>query len=282
MAVSLALADFGPLTIAAGRVTLAALILVGIAYVRGVGLPDAGDATGRLVWLSALSMALTSNAVPFSLLSWAQKSVASGFAGVCMAIVPLFVLPLAHVFVPGERMNLRRLIGFLIGTAGVIVLIGPDAFVSTGAETETIARLACVAAAGCYAIGAIVTRLCPEVEFLALAAATMLLASLCMLPVALIVEGWPANADPVPLLALLYLGVLPTAGAQIILVRVVRQAGPVFLSLVNYQVPIWSVLLGALLLSEPLPASLLSAMTLILTGLALAQYGALRRLFGGQ
>ncbi|MDG1168265.1 MAG: EamA family transporter, partial [Sulfitobacter sp.] len=56
-------------------------------------------------------------------------------------------------------------------------------------------------------------------------------------------------------------------------------AGPVFMSLVNYQVPLWSVVLGALILSEPLPPSLLYAMLLILIGVGLSQYGALRRLF---
>jgi drug/metabolite transporter (DMT)-like permease len=52
------------------------------------------------------------------------------------------------------------------------------------------------------------------------------------------------------------------------------------MSLTNYQVPIWSVVLGALLLGEPLPATLLLAMVLILAGVGLSQYGAIRRLFG--
>jgi drug/metabolite transporter (DMT)-like permease len=62
-------------------------------------------------------------------------------------------------------------------------------------------------------------------------------------------------------------------------VQVVRSAGPVFMSLVNYMVPVWAVTLGALLLGEPLPPSLLWAMLLILIGVALSQYGALSRLF---
>ena len=79
---------------------------------------------------------------------------------------------------------------------------------------------------------------------------------------------------------LAFLGLIPTAGANFLRVLVVRSAGPVFMSLVNYQVPVWSVVLGGLILGEALPRSLLLALTLILIGVGLSQYGALRRLFG--
>ena len=279
LGVSLSLQGVGPFTVAAVRLGLGALILVSVAFSLGRGLPPLrGPGAGR-VWLFIVAMALFSNAIPFSLLSWGQQSVASGFAGVCMAVVPLFVLPLAHVMVPGEQMRLRRLIGFTIGTVGVIVLIGPEAFASTGKDLESLAKIACVMAAGCYAIGAICTRLCPEVDRLSMAAAVLLLASLVQIPLALSVEGVPRDVGLVPLLALLYLGVLPTAAAQFLLTMVIREAGPVFMSLVNYQVPLWSVFLGAIILSEPLPPSLLLAMVLILGGVMLSQLGALRRLF---
>ncbi len=281
MAVTVALRGFGPLTVAALRLALGALVLVALVQAGGRGLPKLSQPGGAAIWLFALGMALASNAVPFSLLSWAQKSVASGFAGVCMAVVPLIVLPLAHLFVPGEAMNLRRLVGFVIGTCGVVVLIGPGAFASTGAETEMLARLACVGAAGCYAIGAILTRRCPTVDPISLSAAVLLLAGVIMLPAALAVEGLPAAPGWDAVLAVLYLGLLPTALAQILLVQVIRTAGPTFMSLVNYQVPVWSVLLGVVLLAEPLPPSLLAALGLILLGVGLSQLGALRRLFGG-
>ncbi len=280
LAVELAIVDFGPLSVSGLRITLAAIVLLSVARLRGVRLPRLSDPQGGTIWLAALLIALASNALPFSLLSWAQKSVASGFAGVCMAVVPLIILPLAHLFVPGERMNLRRTAGFALGTAGVAVLIGPGAFAATGAENEILARLACIAAAGCYAVGAITMRRCPETGFLSLAAAIMLLAALVLLPTALIVEGLPQRPGATSVLAVLYLGLLPTATAQLILVQVVRQAGPTFMSLSNYQVPIWSVFFGAAILSEPLPPSLFLALAMILSGLALSQLGALRRLFG--
>lgn len=280
--ISVALTGAGPLFVAAVRVTLGAAFLMGFARWRGRALPDPRQKGGGRIWAFALFMALFSNVVPFSLLGWAQQSVASGFAGVSMAVVPLLILPLAHLLVPGERMTLRKLVGFVLGTVGVVVLIGPGALAPAGGDLETIARLACVAAACCYAAGSIATRLCPPVDPLALAAAVLMVAALVMLPLALLAEGLPEGWNAMSILALLYLGLLPTGVAQVLLVRVNREAGPSFFSLVNYQVPVWSVILGALLLSEPLPPSLIAGLALILGGVALSQWGALGRLFWRQ
>ena len=279
MGVEVALRGVGPLFLVATRITLGAVFLLILAYGRGVGLPPRRGENAGKIWASVLIMALFTNAIPFFLLSWGQLYVASGFAGVSMAVVPLFVLPLAHVLVPGEVMTMRRTVGFVIGTIGVGVLIGPQAFASTGSDFELLARLACVAAASCYAIGSITTRLCPAVDMLSLSAAALSVAALIFTPYALWVEGWPETMPTASLLALLYLGILPTGIAQLILVQIIRDAGPVFMSLVNYQVPVWSVILGTLVLGEALPPTLLWALGLILLGVALSQLGALRRLF---
>ena len=76
------------------------------------------------------------------------------------------------------------------------------------------------------------------------------------------------------------LGLIPTAAANFLRVIVVREAGPTFMTLTNYQVPVWAVVLGAVFLEEALPSSMLLAMVLILSGLCISQWGALTRLFG--
>ncbi|UXX82327.1 DMT family transporter [Roseovarius pelagicus] len=282
MFISVALTGIGPLLLVATRISLGAVFVLILAYARGVGLPRTSGAGAGTIWICAALMGLFSNSVPFFFLSWGQQHVASGFAGVCMAVVPLFVLPLAHVFVPGEQMSLRRTIGFLIGTVGVMVLIGPAAFAATGADLEALARIACVGAASCYAIGTIITRLCPAVDMLSLSAAALSIAALTFTPYALWMEDIPQDMPGMTVLALLYLGIFPTGIAQLLLVQVIRDAGPVFMSLVNYQVPVWSVVFGIVFLGEALPAGLLWALILILSGVALSQAGALRRLFAGR
>ena len=275
-----ALEGITPFWLAASRVTLAAVVMGAVWATRGFRLfSQPGTATDKIILLIIGGL---SSAVPFALLAWGQQHVTAGFAGVSMASVALIILPLAHLFVPGERMTLRRLLGFLIGFGGVVVLIGDQAFESSGQNLETLGRLACIAAATCYACSSILMRRLPPVDPIGLASVLVIAGAAYGIPLALLMEGRPSVPDTQTLWVLVFLGLIPTAAANFLRVMVIRTAGPVFMSLVNYQVPVWSVVLGALFLAEPLPPSLLWAMVLILSGLGLSQYGALKRLFGGR
>ncbi|NOR61986.1 MAG: EamA family transporter [Rhodobacteraceae bacterium] len=267
LGVEKALESFAPITIAALRIALAAVILTGVSYAMGIGLPK-----DKRTWVFAFGMGLFSNAIPFTLLSWGQQHVTSGYAGITMAVVPLLVLPLSHFLIPGMRLTRIKALGFGIGFIGVIVLIGPARIMqSGGGDIENVARIACVVASMCYAVGSIITRLAPQGEAMAFSAAALIMGSLVALPIALAVEGMP-SAPTLPAMAgMLYLGIFPTALATIMLVFIVKTAGPPFLSLVNYQVPIWAVLIGVVVLNEALPSSFIWALGLILLGLAVAQ-----------
>ncbi len=278
LGVEMALTGFGPLTVAALRITTAAIILIAVAMIRGDGLPPTDTTRGRRVWLHCLGMAVFSNALPFSLLSWGQEHVTSGYAGITMAVVPLLVLPLAHFFVPGERLTTRKGFGFLIGFVGVVLLTGPGAVIgAVNDDLVGLARIACVTASASYACGAIITRLAPSGPYLSFAAAGLLLASCMIVPTALLVEGVPSWPDLPALLGVLYLGLFPTALATFLLVYVIQSAGPSFMSLVNYQVPVWAILIGMVVLDEQLPPQFIGALALILAGLAVSQARLARR-----
>ncbi len=278
MVTEVALTGVSPFWLAASRITLAAVVSILLWQAMGGRLflePVTRGDWARLVLIAALS-----STVPFSLLAWGQNYVTAGFAGVSMASVALVVLPLAHFLVPGERVGPRRAIGFLIGFAGVVVLIGAQAFESTGAALELPGRIACIGAATCYAVSSILMRRLPSVDPIGLSAMLVILGSFIAVPMAWAVEGPPPLPDARTLWVIAFLGLVPTAAANILRVMVVRTAGPVFMSLTNYQVPLWSVLLGVWFLGEPVPPSLLLALVLILTGVALSQSRALAILFG--
>lgn len=275
--IKLTLEGITPFWLAAGRIGFAAALLCVVWAWRGFHLFKAEKS-----WPVLLIIGLFSTALPFMLINWGQQHVSAGFTGLSMAAIPLIVLPLAHLFIPGEQMVLRRLFGFVVGFIGVALLIGGKAFASSNAELEMFGRIACVSAAACYAVSSILTRRLPPVDPVGLAAILLLIGTVIILPVAWALEGPPVMPDGRILGLVALLGLIPTAAANLLRVIVVREAGPTFMTLTNYQVPVWAVLLGALFLGESLPASMLLAMTLILSGLCISQWGALKRLFASQ
>jgi len=273
--IELALTGITPFWLAAARIGFASVLTGVVWQLRGGKL----FLTEVTAWGALIASGVINSAIPFILLSWGLQTVTSGFAGVSMAAVALIVLPLAHVFVPGERLTLRRMIGFAIGFCGVTILLGGQVFESTGDPMEPFGRLACLGAACCYGVSSIIVRTLPPIDPVGLAATALFFGSALVLPAAFIVEGPPVMPSMETLLVVAILGLIPTAGANLLRVLVIRSAGPVFLSLVNYQVPMWSVVLGILILGEPFKPILLLAMGFILTGLFVSQWGALKRLF---
>ena len=276
MVVAIALEGYGPLTVAAARTGLGTLALIAVMAAMRSPLPRLTPGlTGSLVATGLLNTAL-----PFTLLSWGQQYVPSAFAGISMAAIPLFVLPLAHLF-SDERMTLRNLLGVTLGFAGAAVLIGP-AVLQIGSGLAPLGQLACVGAALSYAVSSIMTRNIPPMDPIALATILMAVGAAALIPAMLIVDGIPALVDTRTGLAILFLGLFPTALAALIRVVTIRSAGSVFMTLVNYQVPVWSMIFGAVILNETLPWRFFAALALILTGLAISQWASLRRLIRGQ
>ncbi len=276
MSVSLALDGFPPLTVAAGRCLIAAVILCYLGKFLGQGMDKIPSvkALGFAAAIGAFAVAL-----PTSMLSWGQQYVPSAFAGVAMGAVPLIVLPLAYIFSPEEGIGPRRIIGMILGFIGLVILVGPGAMNSSGEEFETLGRFACLGAAFCYAVGSITTRRAPKMPPIAFAAATLSTAALILVPIALLKDGLPTEFPAKASTALLYAALMPTALAAVIRVRVITTAGSVFMSLTSYQVPLWSVILGVTFMGESLPPQLYVALAIILSGIALSQSRALMSLF---
>ncbi len=274
MVVTVALQGYGPVTVTAARTGLGAVTLLGLALALRRPWPRF---EGRFLAF-VLPIGILSSALPFFLLAWGQQHVSSAYAGLNMAALPLFVLPLAHVF-GDERLSFRKSTGFLIGFAGAAVLIAPGITSGSGSAAEPMARLACLGAVISYAISSILTRRCPPVDPVVLSALGLTIGGAILIPAMLLIEGPPGWSGAQAGWAILFLGLVPTGLAALLRVLVIRSAGSTFMTLVNYQVPVWSMVFGALVLSEALPWRFFVALALILLGLAVSQFGALRRLF---
>lgn len=265
--------ELPPLTIVAARVALAAIALWTIVRLSGHAVPRS-----REVWLAFLGMGVLNNVIPFSLIVWGQTHIASGLASILNATTPLFAVIVAHVLTEDEKMTGGRLVGVLVGFAGVALMIGPSVLSDLG--TNVLAQLAVLGAAVSYAFAGIWGRRFRRMGLPPLlpAAGQVTASALIMLPVALVVDRpWTlAMPSQEAWFALFGLAVLATALAYVIFFRILATAGATNLMLVTFLIPVSAILLGALVLGEVLAPKHFAGMALIAVGLAAIDGRALR------
>jgi drug/metabolite transporter (DMT)-like permease len=147
--------------------------------------------------------------------------------------------------------------------------MGPDALRGIGGDTTDVLRQAAVlGGALCYAANTILAKKLPELDPIVAAAGTMMMASAAIAPIALLRDApWTTLASSGSLAAIVWLGVISTAVANIVYFALASTAGPTFLSFINYLIPGVALLTGIALLGEPFEWSSLAAFALILAGI---------------
>jgi len=267
--IDISLNGFAPATVVGFRLILGAGLVLAVTLLRQKALRIRDLPLGHY-----LSIALLGNCIPFFLITWGQQQVPSGMAGILMAITPLVVMGLGHFLLPGERAGRMRLLGLVTGFAGVWLLLGEDVAPArdTGASSILLRQVAILAGAMCYGLTIIIARRRPEQDPMLSSAVVLGFSALIMAvpaAMALDIEMWSASGAG-PVLALAVLGLLCTGYATVVYFQLIRRAGATFLSLINYLIPVWAVLVGTLALGERLPAVAWLAMLAVLAGVALA------------
>jgi len=266
--------ELPPLTVALGRVAIAASLLVALARATGVALPD------RFGWRPFVVLGLLNNALPFSLIFWGQTHIPSGLAAILNATTPLFTVLVAHFATVDERLTPARLTGVAAGFAGVVVMIGPGLLRDLGVDIA--AQLACLGAAVSYAFAGVYARRFRGEPAMRVAAGQLVASSVLLAPLVVIVDRpWNVAAPGVNAwAALLALAALSTALGYLIYFRILARAGATNVLLVTFLIPVSAILLGTLLLGEHLAARHLVGMAAIAVGLA-AIDGRPLKLLGG-
>ena len=250
---------FGPVTLIAVRVTIAAALLLPL-LVREGGLPQARAAAGRLALVGALN-----TAIPFTLFAYAALTLPAGLSSVLNATVPLFGALVGVVWL-GERPRPLQFAGLGLGFAGVLVLAWPR--LSSASDWRAVA--AALTATLLYAISAHLTRqTLTGVRPLVIAGGSMTGAAAMLLPLTLV---WHPPSSPASGAwgAALMLGVASTAIAYVMYFRLLARAGPTVAMTVTYLIPVFGVSWGAVFLGERLASTALAGGALVLTGVALA------------
>ncbi|QSP95530.1 DMT family transporter [Marinobacter salinisoli] len=262
--VGVAVTDLPPLTIVTLRVSLAALGLWLVVALLRYPLPRT-----PAIWLAFAVMGLINNVIPFSLIVWGQTQIASGLASILNATTPLFTVVVATLVLPDEKATPLKLLGVLVGFAGVVALIGVPA--ATGAA-PLLPQLAILGATLSYAFAKSFGRRFSGMGVPALVIATgqVTASALIMLPMAWVMEGTDAliAASLASWSAVICLALLSTSLAYVLYFMLLERAGATNVSLVTLLVPVFAMALGVMFLDETVTPLQLGGLALIAVGLS--------------
>ena len=255
-----ALTEVPPFTLVLGRFGLAALALLLAARLGGHRMPRSPR-----IWVGFLVLGALNGFIPFGLIAWGQVQLTSGLASILNATTPLFTAVVAHAW-GDERLTSNRLVGVLVGFAGICVLIGPGAVGHLGAHA--LAELAILGAAVSYAFAGTYGRRFRALPPVVPVAGMMTGAALLALPVSLVVDRpWTLAVGARTWGALLGLALLSTALGFVLYFRLLATAGATNVMLVTLLMPVVALGLGGLILGEGVTATAVAGMALVFAGL---------------
>ena len=265
--ISIALPSFGPISIAAGRILLAAIVLVIVCVLFRFPI-----SRNPQDWQKFLLVGIFNSAIPFFLISWGMQFISSAEAALLLATSSFSAMLLSHFFSTDERINLARGMGVAVGLSGVLVLVVTDLL--EGGLGGLKGQFAVIVAGMSYALSSVMTRRISHLPTLSATAGITLSACIYMLPLAFLIESPNVFAASSPAIwSLTMLGVFSTALAFVIRYRIIRNNGAVFMAQVGYLVPVFGVFWGWLFLSEPLVMQTLISLGVILIGIAITRVG---------
>jgi drug/metabolite transporter (DMT)-like permease len=273
--IKLAVDDFGTFTLVALRLAVGAALLWIAIRLAGQELPRERRIYGHLV-----VMAVVNIVIPFVLITWAEQSVDSSIAAILTSAVPLFVIVIAPLFLHDEPIRVNGIAGLVIGFVGVVVLTSNELSLTNSDLTGEIALLG---AALSYAVGAVYSRrnmrgIPPMIPAVFQVTFALIISG----AIALILEApWEATPDLEAVFSILWLGILGSGLAYLAVFRLFASWGATRTTLVAYLIPVWGIILGFLVLAEPIDGRLLVGTALVIGGMALvnSKYGK-RTIFG--
>ena len=258
----IALQEVGPLTITLFRVGMAVPVLALVVWGMRLSVPRAPR-----IWAAYLVMGALNNAIPFSLINWAQSQIESGIASILNGSTAVIAAVVAGLLLKDEPLTANKIAGALFGLAGVALIMGFDLL--TGLDPRDLAQLAVLGAALSYSLASVwakirLSGIAPQMNALGMLTGAFVL----MLPVALWFDGVPSFSYSAPVWgALVGSALLSSVLAYLLYFAILARAGAANLMLVTLMIPPFAVGLGALFLDERLSANALAGFGLIAIGL---------------
>ena len=264
MWIKIAVQEIGPITLVAFRVLFGLSFGVIVIYLQRVQWPRTLNQ-----WTPLLVLGITNIAIPFFLISWGEQTIDSAVASILNATVPLFTILAAHTLLRDDKMTWPKVLGLLIGFAGVVILMSKDIGASLG---SVLGQLAVVLASAFYAVGAVYARRTTQEMPGIMRSAGPLVPATAAMWLALFLVERPVEIPRLGMtwIALLFLGVLGSGFAFVLSYYLIHEIGPTRTSMVTYLFPLGGVILGVVFLDETLSWQLAAGAVLIVLSLVVA------------
>lgn len=264
--IKIAVQEVGPITLVAYRVLFGLLFGLVVVFFQRARWPSSFKE-----WLPLLVLGMTNIAIPFFLISWGEQVIDSGVASILDATVPLFTILVAHFLLHDDKMTIPKVLGLLMGFAGVVVLMSKDIGASSGSLWgQAAVILACVFYAGSSIYARKFTEDTPGIFR---SAGPLVSATAVMWLASFLFEAPVAVPDQSLIwVALLWLGILGSGIAFILLYYLIHEIGPTRTTMVTYLFPLGGVTLGVIFLHEELTWQVLTGALLIILSLVVANW----------
>lgn len=262
MWIKIALREVSPVVLVSFRVLFGLLFGIAVIIIQHVMLP------GKFKeWVPLFILGITNIAVPFFLISWGERSVDSSVAAVLDSTVPLFTIFLAHFMLTDDKLTLPKLLGLIIGFAGVVLLLSKN--FGTASSSTLLGQIAIIVASIFYAGSAVyVRKTTQDVPGILRSMGPLLSASVLMWITAFFSESnirFPVLE--MTWISLLFLGVVGSGLAFVLAFYLIHEIGPTRTSMVTYIFPLGGVILGVIFLHEQITWQLISGGGLIVLSL---------------
>ena len=265
--IKIAVTDVGPITNVFCRQLMASVILYTCMRLTGNRI-----ILTRTYLVFYVSIGALGSAIPFYLISDAERIIDAGIAGVLMSPMPLITLALSALILKDQNINLIKVLSFILAALGLVVLFGFENLSKLGGSNrvEFFSQIFVLLAAICYGVNSIVSKLVPKINFISLATGTTIASTIIISPFAFFYEPfWLESFTSPSITAIIIQGLFATAIANLLFFKIIELQGPVFLSLINFMIPLIAYFSGVLFLNEIIRVNVLVSLAMILFALYL-------------
>ena len=264
--IKIATYSYGPLTIAFLRIFFGAIPVILLCFFKKIKI-EAFSKDWH--WFAAIGV--INLVIPFFLIAYGVQKVQSNLAAILMASTPLSATLLAHFFTSNEKINLIKSIGILIGFSGIVFLFSDKILIN---QNNFISAVLILCGSTFYVIGGLLTLKISDKKNENVTASILIWGTLVLLPISLFVEEpWTLSPRLDSTLSLIYLGIFSTGIAWLLRFYILKHNGLVFQSQVAYLIPIFGVILGFLILNEPITPKVIISMIAVIIGIYIVKKG---------